>query len=81
MNKVLNGFNDPQVIKGIKTTMGRSSHGTDEPLLFIEAESGDRDSQLLSCAADVENWLGIQYFHLISEMPILLYIELLTRIL
>jgi hypothetical protein len=59
MNKVLSGFNDPQIIEGIKATVGRSSNGNDQPLFFIEAEGGDGDSQLLSRGADSVNGLVI----------------------
>jgi hypothetical protein len=45
VNKVLNGFNNPQIIEGIEATFGPRSDGSDEPLSFVEAKGGYGDPQ------------------------------------
>jgi hypothetical protein len=52
MNKVPDGLNDPQVVDGIEAALRRGPEGTDEPLFFVEAESGYRDSGLAGCDAN-----------------------------
>jgi hypothetical protein len=52
MNEASNGLNDPQIVDGIETTLGRGPEGTDEPLLFIEAKGRYGDSGPSSCDAN-----------------------------
>jgi hypothetical protein len=44
VNKMLNGFNNPQVIEGIEAAFGRGSERNDEPLFVVETKGGDGNS-------------------------------------
>jgi hypothetical protein len=46
VNKVANGFNNPQIIEGIEATFGPSPDGSDKPLFFVEAKGRYVDTKI-----------------------------------